>query len=186
MTRLIRLITIDGVAVYFHWSLLLLCGLMLAASLPKPAGTLLAISAYLAIVLLHEWGHVIAARRYHCAVYVIELYPLVGLTRFSSPRSYFDACVIAWAGILAQLLVGVPLVLLGLVLGPYSPEVVTAVIGVFGYLSIFIAVINLLPVAPLDGAKAWPLVPMLVARGIGAYLRQRQPSQRRRNKKRVN
>jgi stage IV sporulation protein FB len=182
MKRLWRVATIGGVGVYVHWSLLVLGALMLAASYPSLGGTVIAIFVYIAIVLLHEWGHVFTARRYGCAIYGIELYPLVGLTRFSMPRSYFDSCVIAWGGILAQVVVGVPLVLLGFGVGPRMPGPLAAVIGIFGYLSLFIAALNLLPVHPMDGSKAWSLIPMLLARGIGVYLRPNASKRPRKGK----
>jgi Zn-dependent protease len=64
-----------------------------------------------------------------------------------------------------------------------SPEINSA-LGVLGYFSAFIAIFNLVPVGNLDGVKAWPLIPMLLGRALGAHLRRTaQPPTRQRGNK---
>jgi len=47
----------------------------------------------------------------------------------------------------------------------YTPlEVVNAFMAVFGFLSVVMIVMNLLPIPPLDGATAWNIVPVLLQR----------------------
>jgi Zn-dependent protease len=182
MKRLTRVARVDGVDVYLHWSTLLFGGLLLASSLPHVQMAVVVIGAYLGVLMVHEWGHVIAARRRGCSAWSIEIYPIVGLTRFSAPASYFDDCVIAWGGVLAQLALGAPLIAWVSAFGFTSSEQTNAVIVLLGYFSVFIAFVNLLPVSGLDGSKAWPLVPMLVSRMIKARL-QRTPKAASRGRK---
>jgi Zn-dependent protease len=166
---------IDGVDLYIHWSTFVVAALAVLAALPRPEGALLLIGGYLAIVMIHEWGHVIAARRRRCVAWSIEIYPVVGLTRYSAPTSFFDECAIAWGGVLAQLAVAAPLLAWVAVFGTENPAT-NVVVGIFGYLSLLLAMLNLLPAPRLDGAKAWQLIPMLFGRGIGFYLRRRRPA----------
>jgi len=68
---------------------------------------------------------------------------------------------VAWGGVLAQLAVAVPLVLWSVVFGFTAIGVVNAIIAMFGYLSLLWVALNLMPVARLDGAIAWQIVPYL-------------------------
>ena len=185
MKRLTRVARIDGVDVYVHWATFLIGGIVLIGSLPKRLEiTLVAVGAYLGILLIHEWGHVVAGRRRGSVAWSIELYPILGLTRLSVPRSYFDECVIAWGGVLAQLAVALPLIAWVAIFGFTPSEQINAVLALLGSFSVFIAVMNLLPAPRLDGAKAWPLIPMLLRRAISAYSRRRrEPAVRDRKKK---
>jgi Zn-dependent protease len=128
------------------------------------AAAAVAIAAYFAAMLLHEWGHVVLARRRKCQVHEIELYPFVGLTRFSQPRTRLDHCIIAWGGVLFQGAVGVPILVWILLVGYTRVEVVNAFMAMFGYLTMVMLPLNLVPIPPLDGAIAWGIVPILVQR----------------------
>jgi Zn-dependent protease len=173
MRRLTRLTRIDGVDVNLHWSTLVICALIVAFSLPNPTNALVLILSFFAILMVHEWGHVIAARRCRCVAWSIEIYPLFGLTRISAPASFYDECVIAWGGVLAQLAVATPLLAGAALFGASSPATKAAV-GIFGYFNLIIAILNLIPARGLDGAKAWSIVPMLVGRLLGRYQQHRR------------
>src|SRR5258708_6507557 len=138
MRRYILAGRIGGIPVHIHWSLLALSSLVLISSLGSlshAVGALVALLAYFASMLLHEWGHVVFARQQRCAVYGIELYPLVGLTRFQLPPTRLAHCRIAWGGVLFQAAVGVPMVAWIQLMG-YTPiEVLNAFMAVFGFLS---------------------------------------------------
>jgi len=184
MKRLIRVARIDAVDVYFHWSTMLVGGLVLIWYRDRLELTLAAVAAYLGVAMIHEWGHVVAARRRRCVAWSIEIYPILGLTRFSAPVSFFDACVIAWGGVLAQLAIAVPLVVWVALFGVTPFEPLNAALAILGPLSLLIAMLNLVPLGSCDGAKAWSLIPMLIARAIGADLKRRpQPATRARKKK---
>ena len=159
MRRLLPLTRIAGVPVTLHWSVAAIAFLMLLGALENAWDTLSLVASYLGVMLLHEWGHLLAARRRRHAVYAIELYPIHGLTRCEAARSTYDACVIAWGGVLAQLAVGVPVITATRVFGftPWGP--LNAPLAMFGYFSVVVAVFNLLPLSRLDGTTAWRIVP---------------------------
>ena len=156
-----RIVRVAGTTVYVHWTVVAIAAIALLVDLKNAASTIFLVASYLGVLLLHEWGHARTARRRGYAVWSIELYPLHGLTRYDAPRSHFDACVVAWGGVLAQLAVGVPLVLWSVVFGFTAIGVVNAIIAMFGYLSLLWVALNLMPVARLDGAIAWQIVPYL-------------------------
>src|SRR5258706_13097318 len=106
----------------------------------------------------------LAAKRKGCAVWSIELYPIWGITRFSEPYSRFDHCVIAWGGVVAQVIVAIPIVALTETFGYTRFEALNAILGCFGVFSLSIAVFNLIPAPPLDGSVAWGLLPALFRR----------------------
>jgi membrane-associated protease RseP (regulator of RpoE activity) len=162
--RFFAVTRVSGATVYVHWSVLAITALMMLAAVEDALVTLFAVGAYLGLLLLHEWGHLVAARRSGCAVWSIELYPLHGFTRCSAPPTHYAACVIAWGGVLAQLAVAVPLILLATVFGLTPIGLVNALVVIFGYFSAVIAVINLLPLPRLDGGTAWRIVPYLLRR----------------------
>jgi Zn-dependent protease len=171
------------VDVYFHWATLVVGAAILIRillrSLSQLSVAVVALAGYFAVLLVHEWGHVVVARRRRCVAWSIEIYPVGGLTRTSTPASYFDECVIAWGGILAQLAVAAPIVVWVAVFGYTTSERANALLGALGYGSAFVALLNLLPMRPFDGARAWSLIPMLIARAIGGHLERRPQQQRR-------
>jgi Zn-dependent protease len=71
--------------------------------------------------------------------------------------------MIAWAGVLAQALVAVPLVIWVAVFGYSRFEAVNMLFAIMGGFSLAVAVFNLLPISRLDGAIAWGIFPALSA-----------------------
>jgi stage IV sporulation protein FB len=122
------------------------------------------LAGYYGVILLHECGHMIAAQRRGSVVSSIELYPIWGLTHFTEPHSRFDYCVIAWGGVLAQAIVGVPIVVYLEIFGTTRFQSLNTIMAIFGYFNLVIAIFNLIPLRPLDGAIAWRLLPSLFRR----------------------
>lgn len=162
--RLTHLVRVRRVDVSVHWSVLLIAAVILFSAVRQPMVSLMGLSAYIGVLLIHECGHLIAAQRRGCHVFGIELYPIYGITRFQTPWSRYDHCLIAWGGVLAQLIVAVPLILWVVVFGYTSFDAINAVLAILGFFSLGIALFNLLPLAPLDGSIAWGLIPILFNR----------------------
>ena len=156
---LTRVMRIRGVDVYVHWTVFLIALLLLWFAGRKPVMTLTGIVSLLGLLLLHECGHMIAAQRLRTHVREIRLYPIFGICCFDPPWSRFDHCVIAWGGVLAQVVVAFPLVLWTSFFGYSRFESINTVLAIFGGYSLVVAAINLLPIGRLDGATAWYIVP---------------------------
>src|SRR5258708_18762140 len=108
--KLTEVLRIDGVPVYVHWSVLLIAMFILVNVIHSPATSLLGLIAYMGVLFIHESGHLIAAQRMRCEVSSIQLYPIFGITKFETPWSKFDHCVIAWGGVIAQAVVALPVI----------------------------------------------------------------------------
>lgn len=160
--KLTKIGQVRGVDTYLHWSMFVIAGLMLLNVARHPGLTITGLGAWLGVLLIHETGHLIAAQRRGCTVYSIELYPFFGVCRFSTPWSRLDHCVIAWSGVLAQAVVAFPLVAWVSIFGYTQVDGINIIFAILGFFSLAVAVFNLLPIPPLDGATAWGLLPALV------------------------
>jgi stage IV sporulation protein FB len=162
--RLTHVGKINRVDIFVHWSVLAICALMLFGIIEKPVTTLVGIACWMGVLLLHECGHMFAAQRRGSHVEEIVLYPIFAITRFEQPWSRFDHAIIAWGGVLAQMLIAIPVVLWIEFVG-YTPyNAANEVLVLFGMFSIAVAVFNLLPVEPLDGKIAWQIFPAYLER----------------------
>ncbi|HZU34210.1 MAG TPA: hypothetical protein VFB79_24080 [Candidatus Angelobacter sp.] len=155
---------VRGVDVYIHWTAFLIAGIILYAAFRKPWLALAGITSWMALILLHECGHMIAAHKKHTRVISIELYPIHGLCRFDLPYSRFDHCVIAWGGVIAQAVVAIPLLLWIEFFGYPHFDPIDAMLGILGPYSLMVAAFNLLPMGSLDGALAWSIIPEFIRR----------------------
>lgn len=164
--RLTRVGQVYGVDIYVHWSILAFAVVILAMTNRKLATTLFGMAAYVALLILHESGHLIMARRRGCEPYSMALYPIFGLASFEAPESRIDRALIAWGGVLAQAVTAVPLTAYIAFVGYTRFEPVNAVLAILGGYSLLVAVFNLLPIRPMDGSRAWDIIP--------AWLEQRR------------
>jgi Zn-dependent protease len=165
---------ISGVPVYVHWSVLVIGALILLGAYEKPAETLTLWACYFGVLLIHESGHLFAARGMGYRVHSIVLYPFWGCTYFQIPNSRFDHAVIAWGGVAAQAIVAMPAIAWLTYVGYTRFDPLNIALGMLGYYSIFVAAFNLIPVPPLDGAVAWRLIPALFKRHAALANRHNQ------------
>jgi hypothetical protein len=164
LDKMTLLLKVGSVKVYFHWTVFALSIFMLTGALEKPLTTSVALLSWISVMFIHEIGHMVAAQRLGCVVEKIEMYPIFAKTYFETPWTRFDHCIIAWAGVIAQMVFAVPLVVYEVKFGYPGIEPLDAVIAILGFLSILIAIFNLLPMRGLDGAMAWQLLPALFQR----------------------
>ena len=155
---------------HVHVSALVLGALLLLSGFGQPSHALARAGCYFGVILLHELGHAAMARRLGCAAPAVWLSFMHGACEHDAAETRRDDALIAWGGVLAQLAVAVPLMALAQLHGfDDSPLGRILVVG-FGRASLLLAAFNLLPIRPLDGAKAWQLLPILVhewrARGV--------------------
>lgn len=111
-----------------------------------------------ACVLLHEFGHIAAARRYGVATPDVVLLPIGGVARLERvPEEPAQELVVALAGPAVNLAIAL---VLYLVLGGFLPREGMAVqdpaIGMAARLlwaNLFLALFNLVPAFPMDGGR---------------------------------
>jgi len=176
LDKMTRVMKLRGVDVYVHWTVFVIGALMIYAAIRQPWVTLAAGMSWLALMLLHESGHMVAAHRKHCQVESIELYPIFGLCRFQTPWSRIDHCVIAWSGVIAQMIVAIPVMAALAVLGRSKLEPINAILVILGPYSLTMAVFNLLPIGRLDGAVAWQIIPEAINRLRSGKRREKNPN----------
>ena len=130
---------------------------------------------YFTLILLHEAGHAYFARRAGARPIAIRMFLLHGECRYEEPYYAKDDYIIAWGGVLAQLAVAIPLVVLDATMDVTEVYGLPVVVRYLGGMSLLIVAINLLPFPGLDGEKAWRL-PKLMYR---EWRELRKPFRRR-------
>ncbi len=119
---------------------------------------------FFVLILAHETGHALLARRFGLRVERINLHAFGGSCEWSGDTSPWQRSVIAWGGVAVQaLILGVTLALLA-VLGPPRSLSAAELVDVFTTTNLWIIGLNLLPFPPLDGAEAWKVVSTLRSR----------------------
>jgi len=109
-------------------------------------------------VLLHEFGHALAARHYGIRTPDITLYPIGGVARIERmPENPGEEIVIAIAGPLVNVVIAAALwlALFGLK-APDPARVIEARSGLAGFLlgvNLMLLLFNLLPAFPMDGGR---------------------------------
>ena len=154
-----------GIPFLFHWTILL----WLPWSMwqyKSWSWILPSFVAYIALLFIHEMGHAIAARLTRTKVFTLKLFFMHGQCVHEEPYYESDHIWIAWGGVLAQL--GILLITVSIQqmlqwLRLYIPSLLVPLFHVFIQVNFFIIIINLLPVAPLDGHVAWRILPLLWA-----------------------
>jgi stage IV sporulation protein FB len=145
-----------GAPVRVHWTLPL--GALFFSQLRFVPGFWL---GFFLLTLVHELGHAVVVRRQRCRVISIDVHGLGGACQWSGPATPIGRACIAWGGVMAQLVAlgftGVVLVVLGPPPTAFAAQLAGAMIGT----NVFIILINLIPVPPLDGAEAWKLPGLL-------------------------
>ncbi len=152
-----------GTAVKIHITFLLFL-VWIAASAWAHGGPGAALDSTLFIVLiflcvvLHEFGHILAARRYGIQSPEVTLLPIGGVASMSRlPPDPRQELVVALAGPAVNFVIGLTLVL---ALGSLKPGELTEIddphlslMGRLAAANIFLAVFNLIPAFPMDGGR---------------------------------
>jgi Zn-dependent protease len=151
-----------GAPIRLHWTLPLGALLMGGFSF-VPAFWL----GFALLILLHELGHALLVLHYGLGLSEIAVHGAGGYCRHERAGSRFEEAALAWGGVAAQALVLLVAEAALWLLGP--PESIhTALLAqVFTRTNLWLIFINLLPIEPLDGRKAWPLIGMLWQRWSG-------------------
>jgi len=152
-----------GVPVTLHWTVLL--------ALPwfyyqtrSLSTTAISCLGFFFLLVVHELGHAAVAKWRNVGVESIQLFFMHGLCTHGEPYHEEDDVLIAWGGVAAQFIVLVLAFGTSMLLAAFAPFthlLFAPLLGVLIQTNLLMIVINLIPVPPLDGAKAWRALPLL-------------------------
>ena len=159
-----KLADFGGTSVRVHYTFLLLLA-WLAAVFWLQQGPIAALDGVLFIILLfacvvlHEFGHIIAARRYGIETRDVTLLPIGGVAALDRmPEKPSQEIVVALAGPAVNFaIVGILMLLFGAQLNLLAPQV-SDVLGAnlasrLASVNLALAVFNLIPAFPMDGGR---------------------------------
>jgi Zn-dependent protease/CBS domain-containing protein len=157
---------IAGIGVYVHVTFLMLVAWVAITELARGRGIramtngVLLILAVFAIVVLHELGHALTARRFGVRTRDITLLPIGGVARLEGmPEKPWQELLVALAGpavnvVLAAVFFGV-LTLQGTLIGLPTPDHPgSGILEKLLWINVSLALFNLLPAFPMDGGRA--------------------------------
>lgn len=152
-----------GAPIHVHWSVAVVVVVLMLVSLESLVLATVAIASYLAVITLHELGHAFAVNRLGYRVDSIWIHVIHGRCEFMAPEYEWEHVKIAWAGVLTQLAIAVPVLVSAYLIpagnrGYFGPAIIF-----LGYINLIIALFNLAPAAGFDGKVAWRLIPLLQA-----------------------
>ena len=159
----IPILTVKGTVVRIHITFLLFL-IWIASAHYAQGGTDAALQGVAFIillflcVLLHEFGHVFAARRYGVRTPDITLLPIGGVARLERiPEEPSQELVVALAGPAVNIVIAAALyAVLGGPLTTEGMELQNSQVGLLARLvsvNIFLAIFNLIPAFPMDGGR---------------------------------
>lgn len=152
-----------GIPIALHWTVLLGLPWFLYQTRTF-TGMLVAFAAFTFLLLAHELGHAAVALWRRVEVVHIRLLFLHGVCAHEAPDYEEDDVLIAWGGVAAQFVVLVIALGVNSLLPTLSPVAyfwAAPALAVLIETNLLIMVLNLIPVAPLDGVKAWRAIPLL-------------------------
>jgi len=155
-------LSVCGAPVHVNWAVLIAIGVLLVYSQGEGLQAITLILSYLGILFIHESGHALVANYLGYRPLNIYVGIFHGLCEYCLPYSRKHNAIIAWGGVLAQLAIAIPLIVLGQTTNISQLPGVGTVIVFLGYISAMVAFVNLAPSPALDGGKAWALIPILI------------------------
>ncbi len=118
---------------------------------------------FIVIILVHEFGHALLVRRCGAEVVSIDMDALGGSCSWEGEVSHTQRALIAWGGVLAQLVLFVVATMGEATAGWSATLEGSQLLGMLTRMNLFIAAFNLIPFPPLDGWHAWRFIPLVYA-----------------------
>jgi Zn-dependent protease len=151
-----------GAPVRVHWSMIV--GLVLVGGL-QPGAWL----GFLIVIIAHELGHAVLVRFFGQRVVGLSFHALGGECYWTGQPKSWQRGLIAWGGVAGQSVVacvawGVARLLPFVFTGWFGDALGRAVVDS----NLAMAAFNLLPIPPLDGAEAWPLLMPRIQKSVSA------------------
>ena len=154
-----------GIKVFIHWTFILLVIWLSWMHLQQGHGLfeiimgLIFLAALFACVILHEFGHALAARRYGIGTRDINLLPIGGVARLESmPEDPKEELVVAIAGPAVNVAIAAGLYLIMMLLGQTDIGLGHHITGSnfladLLVINIILVLFNLIPAFPMDGGR---------------------------------
>lgn len=179
----LRTFVVFDAPVFIHWGVIPVLSALLLFGFWRPLTVGVAIAAYLSIIFVHECGHAAIARYLGYQVIAIRLAALHGFCEHEPPHDEWDDVRIAWGGVAAQIAVALVVLAIAALVGHDNIGLIAPVMVVLGYINVAVAAMNLMPVSPFDGSRAWRIFPLLLKRArakrrVKAILRDLTPDRR--------
>lgn len=114
--------------------------------------------AFFGLVLIHEAGHTIILKHYRLWVDEIVIHGFGGYCRWNGEVTAVQRALIAWGGVIAQLFAFAIAAVVFYFVDYSSSPMTYQLYHVFIRTNILIIIFNLIPIEPLDGAKAWKII----------------------------
>jgi len=121
---------------------------------------------YPLLVLCHELGHAFLVRRFGHHVSAVEVTGFGGVCEWDGNATPFEDAAIAWGGVLAQALIYIG-TWVWLALAPPTTRFGFELARTFTDQNLWLIVLNLAPIPPLDGARAWSIFAHWRGRKVG-------------------
>ena len=153
-------VRIYGAPLYWRWSGLIPLAIYGLMTHRVPSFWPIMSACWLTIVIVHELGHAFIAHRLGYGIHAVTIGGFHGSCEHDAPEYESHDIAIAWGGVAAQALLAVVALLLHWGLGALAPPHVRLALVSLGYLNLFVALLNLLPVPGFDGATAWRALPL--------------------------
>jgi hypothetical protein len=132
-------------------------------------------AGFFLLVVLHELGHAAIVRHLGHRTVAVRVHAFGGDCQWDGNPTTGDVAAVAWGGVAAQgVLWVIATVIIAIVGMPESP-VLASLAVTFTTVNAHMMLFNLLPIPPLDGHRAWTLLPILwqSRKEQGAYQRER-------------
>lgn len=159
-----------GISIRVHVTLLVLLVwivvsyVLSGANVGKAAVGALLVASVFAIIVLHELGHALVARRFGCRTKEILLLPIGGLASMEHmPERPRHELLVALAGPAVNVVLALVLgVLVGVTGGSFDPAQAASLSGALAsqllWINVMLAAFNLLPAFPMDGGRVFRAV----------------------------
>lgn len=160
-------ITVLNVPIYIHWSVLFALIICFPLSFVAGIEVLCVLAALLSIFVAHEVGHGIIANFLNLKIQRINLSIFHGRCIYDEPYHKYEDIYISWGGILGQLVLFIPTLILRLLLGDGNIGFFNVFVVFFLVFNLVFLFFNLFPIKGLDGYLAWQIIPHIYNRHIG-------------------
>ncbi len=141
----VRLITIFGVPISFHWHILVAAMVVATLAGKNWLEGIYYFSAYVGLIVIHELGHVSAIKLAGLKIVNVDVSWLGGLCRFQPTLSVPSGLMIFSAGLFAQLLLFVATIASMFIWGEPTSTLGRCLFVSFTAVNLFIFLINLIP-----------------------------------------